>query len=276
MSVMRYQTTSDPAQHAYASFAPYYDRFTADYEYDGWLAQIDDRARALGVFGRRALDVGCGTGKSFAPLLARGYEISACDLSEEMVDQARSKFSGQVDDIFVADMRALPTDGEFDLVTCIDDAVNYLLSDEDLVAAFQSVADILAPGGVYAFDVNSLKTYRTAFAQTFVREDPGALFCWRGEGEPTFEPGGSASATIEMFIEDEDDVWQRVTSRHFQRHHEARVIRTALASAGLECAAVAGQWPGCHLDDKVDEDEQIKVVYFARRALDGLDFGEVL
>jgi SAM-dependent methyltransferase len=269
---MRYQTASDPAQDAYTTFAPYYDRFTADYEYDGWLAQIDDRAHALGVFGRRLLDVGCGTGKSFAPLLGRGYEVTACDISPEMVDLARRKFGGLVDDIFVADMRALPADGAFDLVTCLDDGVNYLLSDEQLVAAFQGVADVLAPGGVYAFDVNSIRTFQTAFAQTFVREVPGALFCWRGEAEPTIEPGGSTSATIEMFIEDEDDVWQRITSRHFQRHHRPAAIRAALASAGLECASVVGQWPGGRLDDRVDEDAQIKLVYFARRTADGPTF----
>jgi SAM-dependent methyltransferase len=263
---MRYQTTVDPARFPYATLAPYWDRFTAAYDYDLWLARIEERALGLGVFGHRLLDIGCGTGKSFAPMLARGYEVTACDISEEMVDQARAKFADQVDDVFVADMRDLPACGEFDLVTCIDDALNYLLSDEELVAAFQGVANVLAPGGVYAFDVNSLKTYRTAFAQTFVREDAGGLFCWRGEGEPTFAPGGSTGATIEMFIEQEDDVWQRVTGRHVQRHHETAVITGALEAAGLECAAVVGQWPGCRLDDTVDEAAQIKLVYFARKA----------
>ncbi|HWH12287.1 MAG TPA: class I SAM-dependent methyltransferase [Solirubrobacteraceae bacterium] len=263
---MTLQTTADPARNAYATFAAYYDRFTADYEYDGWLAQIDDRARALGVFGRRVLDVGCGTGKSFAPLLARGYEVTACDISPEMVEEARAKFGGEADEIFVADMRDLPAGGPFDLVTCIDDGINYLLTDEDLVAAFRGVADVLAPGGVYAFDVNSLKTYRTAFSQTFVREVPGAVFCWRGESGTSVAPGDASSATIEMFIAGDDDLWQRVTSRHFQRHHEPAAIRAALERAGLECAAVAGQWPGSRLDDVVDETQQIKLVYFARRA----------
>jgi SAM-dependent methyltransferase len=261
---MSYQTTSDPAHHAYSTLAPFYDRFTADYAYDAWIAQIDERARALGVFGRRLLDVACGTGKSFGPQLARGYDVSACDLSEEMVELARGKFADRADDIFVADMRALPNEREFDLVTCLDDGINYLLSDEELVAAFQGVADILAPGGVYVFDVNTLNTYRTAFAQTFVREEAGALFCWRGEAEPGIEPGGSASATLEVFTEDTVEVWRRLTSRHFQRHHEPSVIRAALADAGLECAAVAGQWPGGRLDDVVDESAQIKLVYFAR------------
>lgn len=266
---MRYQTTAttaDPARHAYASLAPFWDRFTADYDYDLWLARIDERARTLGVFGHRLLDVGCGTGRSFAPMLGRGYDVTACDLSADMIDVARGKFGDVAEEIFVADMRELPACGEFDLVTCIDDAINYMLSTEELVAAFRGVADVLAPGGVYAFDVNSLKTYRTTFAQTFVSEDRGGLFCWRGETDSTFAPGDCASATIEMFIEDADQVWQRVSGRHVQRHHAPQAVRAALETAGLECAAVVGQWPGCQFDECVDETRQIKLVYFARRA----------
>jgi SAM-dependent methyltransferase len=275
---MRYQTpetTADPAEHAYASLAPFWDRFTADYDYDLWLARIDDRARTLGVFGRRLLDIGCGTGRSFAPMLGRGYDVTACDLSGDMVDVARGKFADVVEEIFVADMRALPACGEFDLVTCIDDAINYLLSDEELADAFRGVADVLAPGGVYAFDVNSLNTYRTTFAQTFVSEDPGGVFCWRGETQPAFGPGDSASATIEMFIEDEDDVWHRLTGRHVQRHHGPDAVVAALEAAGLECAAVVGQWPGCRFDECVDETRQIKLVYFARKATGAPDHGGV-
>jgi SAM-dependent methyltransferase len=266
---MRYQTTettADPAEHAYASLAPFWDRFTADYDYDLWLTRIDQRARTFGVFGRRLLDVGCGTGRSFAPMLDRGYDVTACDLSGDMVDVARANFADVAEEIFVADMRDLPACGEFDLVTCIDDAINYMTSDEELVAAFRGVADVLAPGGVYAFDVNSLKTYRTTFAETFVSEDAGGVFCWRGETEPTFEAGDSASVTIEMFIEDEDQVWQRVTGRHVQRHHAPHAVLAALGKAGLECAAVVGQWPGCRFDECVDETRQIKLVYFARKA----------
>ncbi len=262
---MSYLEITDPARCAYAALAPFYDRFTADYVYDSWLAQIEERALALGLDGRRALDIGCGTGKSFAPLLARGYEVSGCDLSPEMVEQARLKFSGLVEDLFIADMRELPAVGVFDLVTCIDDAINYLLSADELVAAFAGVAQVLAPAGIFAFDVNSLKTYRTTFTQTFLREDTGGLFCWHGEGAATIRPGDAASARIEAFIEGEDALWLRVSSRHVQRHHPVATILGALAAAGLECAAVAGQRPGCQLEDGVDEDEHIKVVYFARR-----------
>jgi SAM-dependent methyltransferase len=263
---MSYLEITDPATSAYGSLAPYYDRFTAGYAYETWLAQIEERALRLGLAGRRLLDIGCGTGKSFAPLLARGYEVTGFDLSPEMVDEARRKFGALVEDLFVADMRDLPALGEFDLVTCIDDAINYLLDETDLLAAFRGVGEILAPGGVFAFDVTSLQSYRTTFTETFVHEDEGGIFCWRGESSPKFEPGDVASATVEAFIATHDDLWLRVSSRHIQRHHPPATIHAALEAAGLECAAVAGQRPGGCLEDQVDEAEHIKIVYFARRA----------
>ena len=265
---MSYQQITDPAVDAYATLAPFYDRFTGGYEhdhaYDRWLARIEERALALGLCGRRAFDIACGTGKSLAPLLDRGYEVTGCDLSPAMVHEAQRKYADHGADLFVADMRALPPVGTFDLVTCIDDAINYLLSPEELVDAFQSVASMLAPRGIYAFDVNSLRTYRTTFAQTFLREDAGGFFSWQGEATTPIAAGDVASATIEAFLETDDQVWRRVSSRHIQRHHPAARIHDALAAAGLECVAALGQRPGFRLEDHVDEAEHIKVVYFAR------------
>jgi SAM-dependent methyltransferase len=260
------QIVRPPARAAYATLAPHYDRFTDGYDHEQWLKEIEARAIAAGLRGRRALDIACGTGKSFAPLLARGYAVTACDISPEMVDVAREKFGDEVEDLFVADMCELPRIGVFDLVTCLNDAVNYLLAEDELEAAFRGVAGLLAPGGVYAFDVNSLSTFRTAFAQTFVREDEGGLFCWRGEAPATLGAGDAAAATLEAFVETDDGLWERASSRHVQRHHPAAAIHAALAAAGLECAAVAGQRAGGHLDDHVDETEHIKVVYFAHLA----------
>jgi SAM-dependent methyltransferase len=258
-----------PARAAYATLAPHYDRFTDGYDHEQWLSEIEARALTAGLRGRRSLDIACGTGKSFAPLLARGYAVTACDLSPQMVEVARRKFGDQVEDLFVADMCELPQLGPFDLVTCLNDAVNYLLAEDELEAAFRCVAEVLAPRGVYAFDVNSLMTFRTEFAQTCVREDEGGLFCWRGEATAALEPGDAAAATLEAFLEAGEGLWERVSSRHVQRHHPPASIRAALATAGLECAAVAGQRAGGHLDDHVDEAEHIKLVYFARRATHG-------
>jgi SAM-dependent methyltransferase len=250
---------------AYDVLAPHYDDFTAGYAYEPWIAAIERRAQALGLRGRRALDLACGTGNSTGPLLDRGYSVLGCDISPEMVDQARCKHPEHADSFHVADMRELPMLGEFDLVLCLDDAINYLLSRGELEATFRGVKRVLAPGGVFAFDVNSLLTYRTSFAQAMVKEGEGVLLAWQGESTPAFAGGDVGTASVVIFTEDDDGRWSRKEMRHVQRHYPPQVVRAALDRAGLRCTS-AGQHPGARLEDAVDEERHIKIVYFAQHA----------
>jgi 2-polyprenyl-3-methyl-5-hydroxy-6-metoxy-1,4-benzoquinol methylase len=70
------------ARDAYDVAADVYDDFTAHHDYEGWTALIERLARAHGLAGGRLLDVGCGTGNSFLPFLERGYQVTACDISQ--------------------------------------------------------------------------------------------------------------------------------------------------------------------------------------------------
>lgn len=254
--------TATPALLAYERLAPVYDRFTADYDHAGWIAALLDAARFHGQRGSRALDVGCGTGKSFAPLLERGYDVWACDISPAMVARARMRTGVDPERVLVADMRELPELGAFELVTCLDDAVNYLLSPDDLAAAFAGVARSLAPDGVYVFDVNSLATYRAGFAARTSFERPLASAVCRGETPGTIAPGALCVATIEITGRG----GRRRVSRHVQRHHTQDAIRRALDSAGLACRAVLGQSTGAVLHAAADDDVHTKLVYVAGRA----------
>lgn len=255
------RTTSSPpaALLAYERLAPVYDRFTESYDHDGWVDRLEKLARRHGLRGRRALDVACGTGKSFAPLVRRGYDVWACDLSPAMVAQARRASVIDPGRIAVADMRRLPTLGAFAFVTCLDDAVNYLLTADDLAAAFASVARALAPDGVYVFDANSLATYRAGFNDRARFERPLADAIWRGETSGPIVPGVLCSASIQIGE-------TAAVSRHVQRHHPEAVVRTALSSAGLACRAVLGQSPGGVLHEDADEHAHTKLVYVASHA----------
>src|ERR1051325_6863301 len=144
---------------AYDVLAPAYDLLTEGYAYGPWLTAIDALAREHGLAGRRALDVACGTGKSLAALLDLGYDAIGCDGSAGMAAIAVAKLSGRTV-VHVADMCSLPVYGRFDLVTCLDDAVNHLPSADDVVAALRAMAANLVPGGLLAFDVNTLSAYR--------------------------------------------------------------------------------------------------------------------
>ncbi|HEV7772504.1 MAG TPA: class I SAM-dependent methyltransferase [Conexibacter sp.] len=253
--------TATPALLAYEQLAPVYDDFTEGYDHDAWIAALEQIARNHGANGPRVLDVACGTGKSFAPLLERGYDVWACDISPAMIERARRCADIDPDRVLVADMRALPELGAFELVTCLDDAVNYLLDAEDLVAAFASVARLLAPDGIYLFDTNTLATYRAGFAANATFERPLAAAVWRGETTEPIRAGALCSAAIELASDDGGAI-----SRHVQRHHPEPTIRHALTSAGLACRAVLGQSTGGVLHEDADEDTHTKLVYVAGHA----------
>ena len=67
--------------------------------------------------GMKVLDIGCGTGYFSALLAERGAEVTAADLSEEMLVQARVRCGDKVTAYQQADAEALPfADASFDLV----------------------------------------------------------------------------------------------------------------------------------------------------------------
>src|SRR3954453_1294845 len=84
----------DPARAAYELLAPFYDSYTREYGHERWLANLEAIATAHGLRGNRLLDVGCGTGKSFLPMIERGYEVTGCDISPAMVERAREAAGG--------------------------------------------------------------------------------------------------------------------------------------------------------------------------------------
>lgn len=250
---------------AYESLAPSYDALTADYDHERWLAALEAVARRWGLRGRRLLDVACGTGHSFAPMLGRGYDVTACDLSPAMVARAQTRHPAGRQRVFVADMRRLPEVGRFDLVTCLDDAINYLHTSDELRATFASVARVLAPKGVYVFDVNTLRTYQETFGRDAIMEREGTVLLWRTRRRADVAPGDSFAVTVESFTQEEGH-WRRSGSRHVQRHHPAETVRAQLAAAGLECLDVLGQRPGAQLSQHPDEGVHHKLVFVARRA----------
>src|SRR3954449_11273715 len=217
-----------PAE-AYDGLAPAYDAFTAGHEYVRWLDYLEDLAVEHGLSGKALLDVGCGTGKSFLPMLDRGYEVVACDLSPQMVARAREKAAGRAARVLVADMRVLPRLGAFGLLTCLDDAVNYLASEGELRAAFEGFARNLVPGGLALFNANTLATYRTTFAGDAAMESGGARFRLRGEGSTDARAGELPSLWIEVVAPGPDGRAQRTRTRHLQRHHPRAEVERAAA-----------------------------------------------
>lgn len=251
------------AEQAYEAMAPVYDDFTAHHDYELWLGNLLPELHRHGLSGRRLLDVGCGTGKSFLPMLARGWEVTACDISPSMLDLARAKAGGTVQ-LSVADMRELPVFGEFDLVWALDDAVNYLLSGAELREALSGMRANLAPGGLLMFDVNVLQAYRTFFAEEQRLERRGRQLVWRGQSSADVAPGSISEALLEVGPGEAGGEVE--THVHRQRHFPEAEVLDLITAAGLECLDVYGHGFDAVPKQPVDELVHSKAVYISRRA----------
>jgi SAM-dependent methyltransferase len=249
----------NPALAAYEAFAPVYNEFNHQNDYEMWLGRtLLPELEKHGLRQGRALDVACGTGRAFAPLLKRGWQVRGCDLSPAMLERARAEADDKVE-LEVADMRELPLFGEFELVLSLNDSVNYLLGEGDLERALAAMRANLADDGLLLFDCNSKSTY-DAGAWNLIREVEyeGRRWTWRAFGE--VEP-----SIFETRIEGDD----LEPSIHRERFRPESEVREAMAAAGLECLSVLSMNEAdgeVVLSDPPDEERDYKVIYIGRKA----------
>jgi SAM-dependent methyltransferase len=272
MSLMRVVITEerkvDWAVRAFEAMAPDYDDFTAHYEYEFWTTQLLEVLERNGLAGKRLLDAGCGTGRSFLPLLAQGWKVTGYDISVSMLHRARQK-AGERVRLEVADMRTMPQFGEFDLVWALDDAINYLLSSKELRHALIGLRGNLAATGLLLFDVNELSLYSALSTESIEIKRGGHRLIWRGAGAGSATRPGSTHE-FSCIVEEEPDKARRKSkgrsrrSVHRQRHFSEAEIRTAIEAAGLECLSVYGQGTDGVPSQPLDNAVHTKAIYVAR------------
>jgi SAM-dependent methyltransferase len=260
----------DHARTAYDALAPGYDVLTGWHDHDAWTAAVEGCAREAGLRGRRVLDVACGTGNTMGPMIARGYALTGVDVSRAMIAEARRKLGDRAC-LLVGDMRDLPALGAFDLVWCLGDALNYLDTAEELAATFAGIRRNLAPGGVVAFDVNTLATFRTLYSSLLAVPERDRVVVVEGRGPRDVAAGGAATAWIDRLQREPSGWWSRTRTEHHHRHHPEDVLRGALARAGIDCVAVVGADASGALDAPLDEHRHGKAVYTARTGAPRVD-----
>lgn len=254
-------TRYDPAEIAYELTAEHYDRFTAHHDYARWTQNLLTELDRLGLAGDRLLDVACGTGKSFLPMLARGWRVSGVDISGAMLEVAHEKVGDRVE-LHCCDMRRLPELGEFDLVWCLGDAINYLLGTEAVESALRSMASSLATGGLLLFDVNTLATYRGFFASSELIDLGDHQMLWNGHAGDDAPAGAEVVATLDVRTAGGRLVTR---ARHRQRHHPPADVERALGRAGLLRLGTYGHGYDAVLEHPLDEAVHTKAIYIARR-----------
>ncbi|HST57229.1 MAG TPA: class I SAM-dependent methyltransferase [Longimicrobium sp.] len=139
----------------YDDLAPFYHLIYPDWEASvAWQGEaLDAVIRAeLSAGPRTVLDVAAGIGTQALGLAARGYAVTASDLSPGAVrrlgDEAARR--GLDVDAKSADMRAVwDAHGRtFHVVLCADNALPHLLTDDEILQALRDFRRCTAPGGI--------------------------------------------------------------------------------------------------------------------------------
>ncbi len=131
-----------------------------------WRAALRE---ALGAGRHPILELGVGGGHNLSHLTA-DFQATAVDVSENMLAHSRRLNPGV--EHLVGDMRHVRLDRAFAAVL-IHDAINHMLSEADLRAAFATAAAHLEPGGVFITSPEFLR-------ETF--HGPRAEVCTRTKG----------------------------------------------------------------------------------------------
>lgn len=133
-------------ERALGAIAPWYDL-----DFGGLTADVQ-MYRAFAPDNARLLEMGAGGGRIAVPLAEDGFEISAVDNSEAMLDVGESRMREAGVDVRRADMRCLSLGQEFDLIIFGLSTFQHLLRRNDQLAALRSARRHLSNHGRVVID----------------------------------------------------------------------------------------------------------------------------
>ena len=235
---------------SYDHFARFYDALMNDP-----LANV---ARVRGYRERHMahadslLELGCGSGSILAGL----HELDrlvGLDRSPQMLAAARAKVPHAR--FFQAEMTTFELDERFDIVICVFDTLNHLVSLEEWRALFERARAHLRAGGLFVFDVNTVgQLRRLGDAPPWVSEVHGATITqdveWLGDGRSIWHVR----------------IRERLDDGRSVLHHER------IGELGVELAVIADALSGDFVllesrdDDDLTPTDESPRAYFAYRA----------
>ncbi len=214
---------------SYRFLSSYYDRFTDDVGYGQWADFFEQIFQREGIFPHLIADLACGTGRLSRELALRGYDVLGIDASTEMLMQAmdnamdldpRPLFLHQA-------MQELDLYGTVDACLCCLDSINYITDSKALHEAMRRVELFLEPGGVFIFDINTLKKFNRMNGQCYVREDEDVYCIWQVDFD-----GVLCNYDFDIF-ERTGKHWFRNQESHKERFYDPETLVQLLHNLGF-------------------------------------------
>lgn len=166
---------------SYNTFARFYDDLTQNVDYEVRSDYISDFFCKYGVKSGKILDLACGTGSLSLLLSNKGYDVTGVDLSDDMLTIASGKANGKIR-LLKADMTDIFLDERFNGCVCTLDSINHLVTLDKVKKCFKCVYDLLIPGGIFIFDVNTVYKHNHILSDnSFIFDEEDYFLAWDNE-----------------------------------------------------------------------------------------------
>ena len=223
---------------AYSDFASVYDTFMDNVPYREWCEQLVRILKSYQISDGILLELGCGTGTLTELLSEKGYDMIGVDSSQEMLNIAMEKKAQSGHDILYLqqDMREFELYGTVAAAVSVCDSLNYLLTEEDLLATFRLVNNYLDPSGLFLFDFNTVHKYRDVIGDTTIAENRDECsFIWDNYYHDEEEIN---EYELTFFVRDgknpEENRYRKFEETHYQRGYTLPQMKSLAEQAGLK------------------------------------------
>lgn len=210
---------------SYQKFAYYYDSLMDEDFYSGYLHFIMNNA----VF-ETVLELGCGTGIMAIELSKLNKTVYATDLSKQMLEVAKMNAAEANVDLMLGkiDMCDFMINEPVDLILCMCDSLNYILTPNKVLKVFKNVFNALKAEGTFIFDVHSMHKINVTFEDyTEEAEDDDFYFKW------TVHKISEGKIRHHVQIVDQEN-HDRVDERHEQQTYPVETYIDLLEKAGFK------------------------------------------
>lgn len=213
---------------SYTHFAQIYDQLMDDTLYPQWMEYVNRYLTGK----ENILELGCGTGRLGIQLKQAGYQITGLDQSDNMLSlayqhQQQANISFPLLERDMRDLSDLPT---YDAVISFCDSLCYLETKEDVKKVFAQVYNQLKKGGLFLFDVHSLKQIEDFIGYSYHTEIEDAVFLWESySGESPY----SVEHELTIFMKEKEGLYSRMDEWHKERTYPLEEYKILLKQAGF-------------------------------------------
>ena len=209
----------------YRDFAFVYDKLMDDVDYEGWINYIEQIIKNENAQVKNILELACGTGNITIPLAKKNYDIAGIDISDEMLNVARSKGEEQGIDLVLLEQDISELDFDvtnLDCVLCACDGFNYITYDEDLMNVFSKTHELLKEEGIFIFDISSFYKLSTVLGDNMYGENREDIsYMWQNYFD---DEQNLVEMELTFFVADENGKYDKHEERHLQRAYTEEIL----------------------------------------------------